>query len=626
MKAKIYLNYFNDAELIENEVLTPIQVGAEQSKFNLPMLKDNKGKDNISQKNPTYCEMTGIYWVWKNDKNSDYIGFFHYRRLLDFNLTAIRNTDSNGLVNYHGVDNYMFEKFHLHPDEIKEVLVDYDAILPEPFDITLTGNKNVYEQYINSNHQFKKDIDITLQIIKEMSPEYFFATKKHFEGILLYPTNIFVFKREIFESLCKWLFPILAELENRLDTSSYSFQENRVIGYISERLISAFIEFYILNDKKIKYIELKRVFLNNTAPLPVEPPIPNTKLPILSLAVASDINYVPHLASLLSSVIDNHRRDIFLDIIILDGGIWDMQKKLLSKLFEGVNNVQVTYLDMESQLKNITMHSHFTQPTLYRLYLPEVLKKREKILYLDTDMVVVDSLLPLYNMETKDYYVLAAKDLIMRSFVHKKIRSHQESGGLESEEYLEKYVGMNKRSENYFQAGTLLLNLRKMRDDNLVGRMIDDISNKPYWFLDQDILNKYLGEKVKLIDNKWNVIHIPESHLETLTEEERKDYLDSQNNPVVIHYAGTGKPWLNNINPHSHYYWYYLRKTAWYETILFSFLAVASQSPPPPIQYKIEVPKTEEFVRVYERRFKKRLRDLKGSVSKVILNKGGENK
>ena len=67
------------------------------------MIKDNVG-DNISDRNPYYCEMTGVYWVWKNDKSSDYLGSCHYRRVFDFKLNKIRKQDKWGTVVYHGVD------------------------------------------------------------------------------------------------------------------------------------------------------------------------------------------------------------------------------------------------------------------------------------------------------------------------------------------------------------------------------------------------------------------------------------------------------------------------------------------------------------------------------------------
>jgi len=74
-KTSIYISYFAESKIIKSKILTPIQVGASLSTKSLDMLQDNIG-ENISQKNPHYCELTAIYWAWKNDKTSDYLGFF----------------------------------------------------------------------------------------------------------------------------------------------------------------------------------------------------------------------------------------------------------------------------------------------------------------------------------------------------------------------------------------------------------------------------------------------------------------------------------------------------------------------------------------------------------------------
>ncbi|EAM0315351.1 DUF4422 domain-containing protein, partial [Campylobacter coli] len=98
-KVKILVGYHKPATLIKNEIFTPIHLGRDlatqaskdgemsQEDFDWMcenMIGDNTG-ENISYLNRYFCELTGIYWAWKNyDKlgNPDYIGFAHYRRLL----------------------------------------------------------------------------------------------------------------------------------------------------------------------------------------------------------------------------------------------------------------------------------------------------------------------------------------------------------------------------------------------------------------------------------------------------------------------------------------------------------------------------------------------------------------
>lgn len=78
-RTKIIVSYHQPEKVFRNEVFMPIQVGKEASKYDLGFPGDNTG-ENISEKNIFYCELTGVYWAWKNLKDADYIGLCHYRR------------------------------------------------------------------------------------------------------------------------------------------------------------------------------------------------------------------------------------------------------------------------------------------------------------------------------------------------------------------------------------------------------------------------------------------------------------------------------------------------------------------------------------------------------------------
>ena len=110
--------------------------------------------------------------------------------------------------------------------------------------------------------------------------------------------------------------------------------------------------------------------------------------------------------------------------------------------------------------------------------------------------------------------------------------------------------------------------------------MIEDINNNKYWFLDQDLLNKHLSHDIVMIDNKYNCIDMPESHSSFLGKEGKSVFDQSLADPYIVHYAGVGKPWLNNKHRNAFFYWYYLRMTMWYETIFISFINSNMQGQP----------------------------------------------
>ena len=119
-KSKIIVCAHKKDFVMDNELYMPLQVGKATSKVDLGFQGDDTG-DNISAKNPNYCELTGLYWAWKNLKDVDYIGLAHYRRYFDFM--------NGGYVSYKDAD---FSEIYGSYSNPLEVLGDYDIILPKP--------------------------------------------------------------------------------------------------------------------------------------------------------------------------------------------------------------------------------------------------------------------------------------------------------------------------------------------------------------------------------------------------------------------------------------------------------------------------------------------------------------
>lgn len=218
----------------EDDVYVPIHVGRE-GKEPLGYLEDNTG-DNISAKNANYCELTGLYWAWKN-LNCEYIGLCHYRRYFAGRAKSSDLADKKAAI------------FHRQ---------DYEALL-QKYDVILPKKRNYYIETVRSQYEHahnKRDLDETEKIIQELYPEYSSCFTKVMNRTKLHILNMFVMKKELFEEYCKWLFTILFELEKRIDISSYNQYEARVFGFLSERLFNVWLE-----RKKLKVIEVPVVFL-----------------------------------------------------------------------------------------------------------------------------------------------------------------------------------------------------------------------------------------------------------------------------------------------------------------------------------------------------------------------------
>ena len=223
----------------EDKMYIPLQVGAE-GKENLGYKnKDNIG-DNISNKNANFCELTGIYWVWKN-LDADYIGLAHYRRHFSMGKRLPKDVEER-------------IKNVLKQEEADKILDETDIILPAKRKYYI---ENLYSHYAHTMHI--EPLDETRKIIAEKYPEYIEEFDKLHKRTSAHMFNMFIMKKEKFASYCTWLFDILFELEKRTDATQYDSFHARFYGRISELLLDVWINTNNLEYKEVKVIDIEKV-------------------------------------------------------------------------------------------------------------------------------------------------------------------------------------------------------------------------------------------------------------------------------------------------------------------------------------------------------------------------------
>lgn len=243
-KIQLFVCCHQPVSLPEHELLIPVQVGAALADTHFPgFLHDDSG-ENISEKNHSYCELTAQYWAWKN-ADSDHMGFFHYRRFL--------YPDTGEKVPYRILpqpDGQLPDK--LGYDRFAALIPQYDLILPKAENMRIS----VREHYTGAPFHHAKDLALIETIIAERCPEYLSAVESYLSGTLCYFGNIYIMKRDVFSDYCAWLFPILEEFDRRTDRTGYGTQEQRVNGYLAERLFGIY---YTHHRADLHALELPRV-------------------------------------------------------------------------------------------------------------------------------------------------------------------------------------------------------------------------------------------------------------------------------------------------------------------------------------------------------------------------------
>ena len=231
-KIQIIVATHKEYRMPSDPMYLPVQAGRALHAA-LPYVGDDTG-ENISKKNAHYCELTCLYWAWKN-LDADAIGLCHYRRYFAGRIFG--------------------EKWQriLSSAQAEELLQKAPAVLPKKRNYFIeTG----YTQYAHAHHE--EDLTVTRAILEEKWPEYVPAFDRTLSRTTGHRFNMFLMKRDLLDRYCSWLFQVLAELENRLDISAYSDYDRRVFGFVAERLLDVWVE-----TEKVPYRECPVVHMES---------------------------------------------------------------------------------------------------------------------------------------------------------------------------------------------------------------------------------------------------------------------------------------------------------------------------------------------------------------------------
>jgi lipopolysaccharide biosynthesis glycosyltransferase len=254
--------------------------------------------------------------------------------------------------------------------------------------------------------------------------------------------------------------------------------------------------------------------------------------PELNIVFTIDERFIQHFTVTLVSALENNKH-LALNVFV----VHDIENmKLLNEVTEFVKekydlDLNLMYVD-NSIFAHYRVSLHYSKAVYFRLLITEILPGNiDKALFLDADVVVTGSLQELAAFEFKDdQYLLAVDDV-------------------EVESHVPRLNAMGFPVTRYFNAGVLLINVKAWRINKLSEKFIsmaDEYMDRLAWW-DQDILNMYFYNNWQQMDPKFNALHLRKKLPVT---------------PVIIHYAGTAKPWLYvHQHPYKSLYWDYIKLT-----------------------------------------------------------------
>lgn len=267
---------------------------------------------------------------------------------------------------------------------------------------------------------------------------------------------------------------------------------------------------------------------------------------LVPIFYACDSAFLRYTAVSINSLVSNFSKDRKCEIYILNSDIKDSEKQILDVYNR--ENVKIILVDVKEQLVNIgkdlPLRDYYSKTTYFRLFIAKMFPQFDKAIYIDSDTVVLGDMAQFFDTQICDNFVGACREQVM---VQTDVFG----------EYAEQVLGIDRN--NYFNAGVLLINCKKFREENVLGQFVNLLSI--YNFVvtqDEDYLNVICEDNVFWIDQSWNTEvygKIP------VIEKDIK----------IIHYIMTSKPWHYLDCRLEKYFWKYAKSTSVYDKIVEDF-------------------------------------------------------
>lgn len=287
----------------------------------------------------------------------------------------------------------------------------------------------------------------------------------------------------------------------------------------------------------------------------------------LPVVLTCDDHYFKYANVVITSIIENSVSSVQYEINILSEFISEENQKIAQKQIEKYKNFKLIFRNLENfDGSKFHLNSYMSASTYYRFYIPEIFKDYERILYLDSDLIVDYDISALAVKDFEDKLALCCPS----PYIHNIIKN----GGTEEfpMEYFTEVLKMKNPLE-YFNAGVMVYNLKKINQLNLGEKFFESVNEiKEPKLQDQDLLNSVMAQNggVKLISQKYNNTRSYKITQNRLKLNRLKKFLrmkDSNRLFYIYHYVGKDKPWKSKRVDDALFY-YYAKKSPFYQQIL----------------------------------------------------------
>ena len=277
------------------------------------------------------------------------------------------------------------------------------------------------------------------------------------------------------------------------------------------------------------------------------------KVEKIAVAFAADENYIQHLSVAMLSILYNIKADVHIHFVVLGDGLSEESNFGLTQIIQN-HDASISFHEVEFNLFDTVMNynilSYVSRATCGRLFLDDIFED-DKLLYLDCDILVRDDISTLWNIDIEEFYAGCVFD--------PELQDRKEKLGIAQE-------------ASYFNAGVLLLNLNRCRQDNVLRNTLKYMvkNSDKLFFSDQDALNVSMSNNWFPLHPRWNVQSFMFNifYNGKLRKKYTPEIIEAVKDPAIVHFTTNDKPWYYRCeNPYVEEYSKYLDLTPWKNNI-----------------------------------------------------------
>jgi lipopolysaccharide biosynthesis glycosyltransferase len=276
----------------------------------------------------------------------------------------------------------------------------------------------------------------------------------------------------------------------------------------------------------------------------------------IEILVSGDNNYVMPIGVMLTSLFENSKEDSFSIHMMTDKEFTEKNRNSLRNIVENRGGSISFYVMDDNLFQDFPIgldyqSQHITSmAAYYRLFAAEVLPLEvEKIIYLDGDIIVRDSLRELWSTNIERHPIAAVPDIENCTVIHYNRLRYPQSLG-------------------YFNSGVLLINLKYWREHHVLKDFLQIVRDKRPILRchDQDIMNLLFRENKIVLPLKYNMENCflfcrEQVPLTYVFDEQIKE---GQQHPVIVHFSACPKLWhKDSHHPYKAEFVYYRNMTEW---------------------------------------------------------------